>query len=394
VTPTARFTVMAMLAALAVVGAATVIGLAVNWPRDRTVDPPPSLVRPKTERAEVVALAVEPCRVPGRADCRRVTVELETGRDKGERVSFSTGATASDVRLELGDVIRVYENPLPDDAVVGGVRVDRYGFADFERRMPLLWLAASFAALVLLTSRVQGLRALLGLGASLVVVVFFIVPAILDGRSPTSVALFGALAVMFVTIPLAHGLGVKTVAACLGTATSLVLTLVLADLFTDLAHLTGFASDEALFLRATAGELSIQGLLLAGMVIGALGVLDDLTVSQASTVIALRRANPALRFRRLFSSALAVGHDHIAATVNTLVLAYAGASLPILLIFNLGGTSFADAVNSEAVAAQIVATLVGSIGLIAAVPVTTALAALLATSLQPGELDEHAQHAH
>jgi uncharacterized membrane protein len=386
VTDTARFTVLAMIAALGVVLAATLIGIAANWPRDRTIDPPAALVRPKTERAEVVALAAEPCRVPGRTDCRRVTVELEGGPDKGERVSFSTGNVSSDVRVDVGETVRVYENPLPDDAVLGGVRVDRYAFADFERRSPLLWLAAVFAALVLLTGRLQGLRALLGLSASLLVLVFFIVPAILDGRSPTSVALFGALAIMFVTIPLAHGVSAKTAAACLGTTASLLLTLVLADLFTDFAHLTGLASDEAIFLRATVGDISIQGLLLAGMVIGALGVLDDLTVSQASTVMALRRANPGLQFRRLFSSALAVGHDHIAATVNTLVLAYAGASLPILLIFSLGGTSFSDAVNTEAVAVQIVATLVGSIGLIAAVPVTTALAALLATSLRPAQL--------
>ncbi len=386
---------MAMLAALAFVLAATIIGLVVYWPRDRTVEPPPSLVRPQTEQAEVVALASEPCRAPGRTGCRRVTVRFASGKNEGKRASFTVGDARSDAKLELGDQVRVFENPLPEGAVVGGVPVDRYGFADFERRAPLAWLAAGFAALVLLTGRFQGLRALLGLVGSLVVVIFFVVPAILDGHSPAGVALFGALAVMFVTIPLAHGFGVKTVAACLGTATSLVLTLVLADLFIDLAHLTGLASEEAVFLRATTGDLSIQGLLLAGMVIGALGVLDDLTVSQASTVMALRRANPDLGFRELFSGAITVGRDHIAATVNTLVLAYAGASLPVLLIFSMGGTSFGDAVNTEVVAVQIVATLVGSIGLIAAVPVTTGLAALLATSLRPAQLsDRHAQHAH
>ena len=392
VTPAARFTVMAMLAALAIVFVATVIGLVVNWPRDRTVEAPRSLVRPKTEPAEVVAIALERCRAPGRTDCRRVTARLESGNDEGKRVSFSVGDQTADVPIDLGDKIRVYENPLPEGAVIGGVRVDRYGFSDFERRSPLLWLAVAFAAIVLVTGRLQGLRALLGLAASLVVVILYIVPAILDGRSPAAVALFGALAIMFVTIPLAHGVGAKTVAACLGTATALLLTLGLADLFTDLAHLTGLASEEAIFLRTTTGNLSVQGLLLAGMVIGALGVLDDLTVSQSSTVMALRRANPALGFRQLFTSALAVGHDHIAATVNTLVLAYAGASLPVLLIFSLGGTSFGDAVNTEAVAAQIVATLVGSIGLIAAVPVTTALAALLASNLGPAWLGD--RHAH
>jgi uncharacterized membrane protein len=184
-------------------------------------------------------------------------------------------------------------------------------------------------------------------------------------------------------------------AATLGTTAALLLTLGLGSLFIGLAHLTGLASDEAIYLRASVGDISITGLLLAGMVIGALGVLDDLTVTQASTVLALKRANPALGFGRLFRGAIAVGHDHIAATVNTLVLAYAGAALPILLIFSLGSTTFGDAVNSEAVAAEIVATLVGSIGLIAAVPLTTALAALLAARLTPGSIpaDEHV-HAH
>jgi uncharacterized membrane protein len=197
-----------------------------------------------------------------------------------------------------------------------------------------------------------------------------------------------------VTLVVTHGFGPKMLAATLGTSAALLLTLGLASLFIGAAHLTGLSSDEAIFLRASVGEISISGLLLAGMVIGALGVLDDLTVTQASTVLALRRANPGLGFRRLFESAVAVGHDHIAATVNTLVLAYAGAALPVLLIFSLGDTSFGDAVNSEVVATEIVATLVGSIGLIAAVPLTTALAALLAVRLMPGGIaDDHA-HAH
>lgn len=201
---------MATAAALGVVLAATIIGLIVNWPPDRTIEPPPSLVRPKTESAVVTGLAVVPCRVPGRENCSRVTVRITSGKDEDKRASFSLDDASVGVDVDLGDRIRVYENPLPDEAVVGRVRVDRYGFADFERRSPLLWLAAAFAALVLVTGRFQGLRALLGLGGSLLVIVFFVVPAILDGRPPASVALFGALAVMFVTIPLAHGLGVKT----------------------------------------------------------------------------------------------------------------------------------------------------------------------------------------
>jgi len=235
--------------------------------------------------------------------------------------------------------------------------------------------------------------ALVGLGVSLGVVILFGVPAILDGRPPLAVALAGGLAVMLATIALAHGLGPKSIAAALGTAASLGLTVGLALAFTELAHLSGFASEEAALVQASGADISLEGLVLAGMVIGALGVLDDVTVSQASAVMALRRANPAQRWHELYRGALDVGRDHVAATVNTLVLAYAGASLPILLVFSVGATPFADAVNGEAVAEQIVATLVGSIGLIAAVPITTALAALLASRL-PAERLPTASHAH
>jgi uncharacterized membrane protein len=207
------------------------------------------------------------------------------------------------------------------------------------------------------------------------------------------VAAFGALGVMLATIPLVHGGGAKSLAACLGTAVALLLTLGLADLFTSLAHLSGLTTDEAVYLQSTTHD-SIRGLLLAGMVIGALGVLADTTVTQASTVMALRRANPSLGWRALMGHATSVGRDHIAATVNTLVLAYTGAALPILVIFSLGGTSFGSAVNSEAVAEPIIATLVGSIGLIAAVPLTTALAALLALQLPEKQLRDAHLHAH
>jgi uncharacterized membrane protein len=247
--------------------------------------------------------------------------------------------------------------------------------------------------LLLATGRVHGLRALVGLVASLLIVLKFVIPSILMGNSAVAVALVGALAVMLVTIPLSYGLGAKAIAAWLGTATSLFLAVLLAYGFTRLAHLTGASSEEATFLSTTDASISLQGLLLAGMVIGALGVLVDLTVSQASTVIALRRANPALRFRELFRGAVDVGHDHIAATVNTLVFAYAGASLPVLLIFSIGGTTLTDSVNSEAVAEEVIAALVGSIGLIVSMPITTGLAALLALRMSDRQLSAQA-HAH
>jgi uncharacterized membrane protein len=381
-----------MFAALGVVTVATVIGLVLLWPRE-TIERPEGLARPEAHAAEVVAVAAAPCRTPQAQDCRRVTVLLRGGPDEGETASFTVGDQGdADIRLTVGDRVRVYRSELPPDAVLGGVQVDRYGLADFERRLPLALLFVGFALLVAVTGRWRGMRALVGLLGSLGVVIVFVVPAILEGGPPLGVALVGAFAVMLITIPLAHGFGAKSVAAMLGTAASLVLVVLLARAATEFANLTGLSSEEAVFLRATAGDLSVRGLFLAGMVIGALGVLDDTTVTQSSTVMALRKANPALRFPELFRAALAVGHDHIAATVNTLVLAYAGASLPVLLVFSLGDVSFSDAVNNEAVAEEIVAMLVGSMGLIAAVPITTALAALLATRLDPQEVG--AEHAH
>ncbi len=370
----------------------TVIGVVVLWPEDRTIEPAQKINAPKTERAEIVSLRNVPCTTPGATLCIRVGIRLEGGPNKGQRTSF--GFAGRDVRFSIGDKIRVYEQKLPKSAQIGGVKLDPYQFSDFERGRPLVILAAIFIGLVLATARWKGARALLGLAASLLVIVFFIVPAILNGESPQGVALVGSLAVMLITIVLAHGIGPKSIAACLGTAAALLLTLFLADLFVQAAHLSGLASEEAIYLNASVESVSVHGLLLAGMVIAALGVLDDLTVTQASTVLALRRANPRFAFGELYRRAVDVGHDHIAATVNTLVLAYAGAALPVLLVFSLAGTPFREAVGFEIVAGEVVATLVGSIGLITAVPLTTALAALLALRLRPGDVGDAHEHAH
>jgi uncharacterized membrane protein len=383
--------VLAALTAFAILVGFALVGIVETWPHERKVARPPGSTRPVTHEAEVVTVTLG-CHQPGPRSCKRVTAELRGGPEKGRRVSFDFPEGASRVRISPGDVVRVYKTPIPPGVKLPPT-VDRYAFSDFERKSPLIWLTVAFVAIVLLAGRVQGIRSLLGLAISLGTLLLYIVPAILDGRAPLQVALYGALAVMLATIPLAHGANLKAVAACLGTAASLILTLVLADVFTRAAHLSGVSSDEAIYLQTTSG-VSLRGLLLAGMVIGALGVLADTTVTQASTVIALRAANPALAFRELVRHATSVGRDHIAATVNTLVLAYAGASLPILLIFNVAGTSFSDAVNGEAVAETIVATLVGSIGLIAAVPITTALAAVLALGLGGSRLEAEAQHAH
>ena len=377
---------------------ATVAGVVVLWPGDVDTTLSEGLTA-STERAEVTSVSYAACPPPQEGTCGEAEIQLDTGADEGTTSTLTLGGTLLDPKLEVGDKIRVVRTPevpagLPEEIAPQGTGVSEYSFSDFERRTPMLWLAIGFAVLVIVFGRLRGALSLLGLAASLAVVLIFIVPAILDGESPLAVAIFGSLAVMLLTITLAHGLGAKSLAAIVGTTASLLLVALLAELFTDLTHLTGLASEEPALLQLGGIEVSFEGLLLAGIVIGALGVLDDVTVSQASTVVALRAANPALGFRGLYRRALDVGRDHVSATVNTLVLAYVGAALPVLLIFSSGELGFVDAVNVELVAQEVVAALVGSIGLIAAVPITTALAATLSRGLSAEHLPADAGHAH
>jgi len=385
---------LGFMALFAIIVGVTVLGVAENWPRSRTIATPGALRQPQLLKAHVVALRTQRCRVPSMHGCSEVTVKLDEGPAKGHTTSFAYGDTGGNASIGLGDGVLVTKNQIPTGAVAaGGGHLEQYSFADFQRGHALLVLLLLFAAIAVVGGRLHGLRALFGLAASLATVVFFVVPAIVDGRPPLQVAAFGGLGVMLLSIPLVHGGGAKSLAACVGTAGALLLTLALADVFTHAAHLSGLTSDEALYLQATT-HVSLLGLLLAGMVIGSLGVLGDTTVTQASTVMALRRANPQLGFAGLVQHATAVGRDHIAATVNTLVLAYTGAALPTLIIFSLANTSVIRGATTEAVAEAVVATLVGSIGLILAVPATTALAALLALHLPERALRHAHAHAH
>ena len=219
----------------------------------------------------------------------------------------------------------------------------------------------------------------------------FVLPAILDGRSPLAVAVVGSGVIMFAVLYLTHGLSARTSTAVLGTLVSLALIGVLGAgvLGRRPAHRAGRPDRRRSSPRSASG-VDARGLLLAGMVIGALGVLDDVTVTQTSAVWELRRANPQLGAQALFRSAMRIGRDHVASAVNTLVLAYAGASLPLLLLFSLSGRSLGEVATSQDVATEIVRTLVGSIGLVASVPVTTAVAALVASREEPRRDDDRA----
>jgi uncharacterized membrane protein len=373
---------------------ATVVGMAVLWPGGVDNKLGGSLAN-DSEKAEVESVEQVPCPGFGAEDCQLARVRLKSGPDSGRIVRVALSSGRLDPDLDPGDDILVTEAPAPPEGAAPPIAGTGYTLYDFQRGPPMLLLAGLFVLVVLVFARLKGALSLVGLAVSLAVVVLFVVPAILDGEAPLAVAIVGSLAIALVTIPLAHGLHAKSLAAILGTCASLLLTAALAVIFTDLTHLTGFSSEEATYLQLGSGDFSLQGLLLAGMVIGALGVLDDVTITQASTVLALRDANPALRFRELVARAMRVGRDHVSATVNTLVLAYVGSALPVLLIFSASDLSAGDVVNLELVAKEVVATLVGSIGLIAAVPLTTMLAAGLALAAPPGPGEEGvALHAH
>jgi uncharacterized membrane protein len=383
----------ALTAVAVVLAVGTAVGIAILWPGTTPTRLQGSLAVDST-KAEVAEVTETTCPGLGNQRCQLVTARLTSGRQAGKRVQLQLSAIQGfDPDLDPGDDIRVTKAPEPPPGQVA-VAGPGYAFYDFQRGTPILVLALAFTAIVLLFAGLRGALSLVGLGFSLALVLLFVVPAILDGKPPLAVAIVGSLAVALITIPLAHGRGPKTLAAVLGTAASLLLTALLALIFTKAAHLTGFSSEEATFLQIAGADLSLEGLLLAGMVIAALGVLDDVTVSQASTVLALRSANPTLRFRQLFAVAQRVGRDHVSATVNTLVLAYVGASLPVLLIFSSSDLGLGEALSTEVVAKEVVATLVGSIGLIAAVPLTTALAALLALGEEPEALAGIEPHAH
>lgn len=255
----------------------------------------------------------------------------------------------------------------------------QYQFADFQRRPLLVWLFVAFAAVVIALGRWRGTAALGGLVASIAVLLIFILPAILDGRSPVLVAVFGSAAIAFLALYAAHGFTRMTTVALIGTLAALTLTALISGVVVGFASFTGFTSDEASLLTLF-DSIDVRGLLLAGIVLGAAGAIDDVTVTQASAVWELKAANPALRVSGLFRRGLRVGRDHIASTVNTLLLAYAGASLPLLVLFVLSEQSLGTVANSEVMAVEIVRTLVGSIGLVAAVPFTTWLAAVTADS--------------
>ena len=368
---------------------ATLAGLVLLWPGDVEQDSD-VLARGERVRGTVAAIASVDCtdaageeapaeRTPGFEDekkCLLLRVLIDDGPERGKTVDLQTGDEPG-IRVGRGVVLIRGTGDVPIE--------ERYQYADVQRGRQLLGLAGLFAVAVIALGRKRGALALLGLGLSAIVLVEFLVPALLTGRPALATALVGASAVMLLVLLLAHGPNIRTATAVAGTAASLLLIVALSLVFVSLTGLTGLTSDDDFFVQSFFGQqVDLRGLLLAGIVIGALGILDDVTVTQVSIVWELRAADPEMSTRELYAAALRVGRDHIASTVNTLLLAYAGASLPLLVIFTTADQGLIDTVTTDVVAQEVVRTLVGSIGLVAAVPLTTALATLMAA--QPSKV--------
>ncbi|MFF5014162.1 YibE/F family protein [Streptomyces sp. NPDC001165] len=307
--------------------------------------------------------------------CRKATIRVDTGDDQGR--TFTEIVQPDQTRqLQEGEkVVVAYEPSAPKNL--------QYSVTDVNRKFPMALLAGIFALAVVVVGRMRGVMALVALAVSFLVLTLFILPAILQGSNPLLVAVVGASAIMLIALYMCHGLSARTSVAVLGTLASLLLIGILGSEFIDWAALTGNTDDNTGLIHGLYPSIDMSGLLLAGVIIGSLGVLDDVTVTQTSAVWELHEANPAMGWRGLYRAGIRIGRDHIASVVNTLVLAYAGAALPLLLLFSIAQSSVGTVANSELVAEEIVRTLVGSIGLVASVPVTTALAALVVSADRP-----------
>jgi uncharacterized membrane protein len=361
-----------MLLVLVPVGLATIVGLVALWPGDEPT------------RAQLAAEAALP---PGMewVEARVVTLETCDQAEQCAVVEVTEGASDGDFTL-IG---------LPPEVVAAGVEEDdvlvltrdagaeggpAYNFFDYERDLPLTALAVAFAVVVAVVARWRGLASLIGLGFAFFILLQFVLPGILGETSPTLITLVGSSAIMFVVLYLAHGLSARTTTALIGTLFGLTLVAVLGAAAVAAARLTGLTSEETVAINNYDPTLDFSGLVLAGVVVAGLGVLNDVTITQASAMWQLHEVSPGMSWRQLYRRGMVVGRDHIASTVYTLVFAYAGAALPLLILFDLYPQPWSVTIASSPVAEELIRTLVGSIALVLAVPVTTAVGAFFATA--------------
>jgi len=343
----------------------TIGGLAWLWPRDSV----PSLGGSEYINGTITAVTTCEGDIP---DCQVLLVDVIDGPSPGDKTEINMTTGSGTPEFTPGTAVK-----LSVDQSSGKTT---YGYADVKRDQPLLILAVLFAVAVVVLSRWKGVAALAGLAVSIFILVAFVMPALLLGSPPLAVAAFGAAAIAIASMGLAHGFNIRTGVALVGTVLALLLTAGLGWVFTAAASFTGVGGEEAWYLQNSLNlAIDFRGLFLAGLVIGALGVLDDVTVTQVAAVWEVRRANPLTPLHELYSAGMRVGRDHVAATVNTLVLAYIGASLPLFLILIMSSGPASQSLTNELIASEIVRSLVGGLGIVAAVPITTFMAAWVLT---------------
>lgn len=300
-----------------------------------------------------------------------VTVKFLTGPEKNRSITFPyTSQITQGRNYTVGDKVIVAK-------VDNGLGESQYFVVDYVRREALMMLGLLFIVCTILIARKRGIAALLSMMFTFFVIFKYLLPQILSGQNPIMAALMTGVMTVPVTYYASHGFNRKTHSAALGTIISLAITGILAYYAIDFAHLTGFATEDATFLTVMVeGSLNMKGLLLAGIIVGLLGILDDITVSQAAIVFKLKENAPHLSFQELYKQAMDIGKDHIGSVVNTLILVYTGAALPFLLMFIVNEQTLSTAINYEMISEEIVRTLVASIGLMLAVPITTGIAAM------------------
>lgn len=326
-------------------------------------------------KAKILDLEIESCpNGYSEGGCYFFDLEIIEGDKKGQQVE-SIMPKQDDPKLDAlsykkGQKVYIVETQITDEA--------QYYVKEPIRKSPLILLTLLFILSAVLIGGLQGVTSLLGLLVSFIIIIVLIIPMMLSGSSPIMASIIGGSLIMTISIYLSHGFNRKTSIALMGTLISLILTAILALIFTNISRLTGFSTDEATFLiQLVDTDLNMKGILLASLIIGGIGILDDITVSQVSTITELFRANPSFTWQELFKRSMKVGRDHIASMINTLVLAYTGSALPLVMLFIASGSSFEEIINVEQVSEEIVRTLVGSIGLILAVPITSLLASLI-----------------
>ena len=320
-------------------------------------------------KARVVAvLNEEQKNVPGTdvvSTYQTLKAEILEGPKRGEIITLNDDY----LKLEAGDFFLLRDTIRAED------KAQLYSVSDSYRLPALTIFAVIFILLVLAIGGVQGIRGLLSLAGSLLLILYVLIPGILEGYSPILMSMAVSSLIIVLGSYVTHGFNRTTSSAVIGMIITVMVTGALAYWSVSMTHLTGFESDEAVYLNlSTRGGIDIVGILLSGIMIGLLGVLYDVAIGQAISVEELHKIAPHVSRRKIYLRALRMGREHIGALVNTLAIAYVGASLPLLLLFSFSETASLSVLNREIFATEIVRTLIGSIGLVLAVPITTLLA--------------------